>query len=185
MKHTLVATVLALSTAFALAADVNVPSPPALMPIASLDVARYMGTWYELAKFPNWFQKKCVSETRAHYSTQADGTVQVVNRCRTASGDLSEAVGLARQIGEKNSPKLQVRFAPAWLSFIPAVWGDYWVIDLDPQYQLVAVSEPTRKYLWILSRVPKADPVAYELLLGRLARMGFDLDRLEKSRQKD
>ena len=98
---------------------------------------------------------------------------------------MTQAVGVARQIGEKNSPKLQVRFAPAWLSFISAVWGDYWVIDIDPAYQLVAVSEPKRKYLWILSRVSKADPAAYEALLGRLTRMGFDLNRLEVSKQGD
>ncbi|MGB2882430.1 MAG: lipocalin family protein, partial [Rhodoferax sp.] len=115
-----------------------------MTPISSLDVARYMGNWYELAKFPNRFQKQCVSDTRAQYNAQPDGTVQVINRCRQANGEMTQAVGVARQIGEKNSPKLQVRFAPAWLSFIPAVWGDYWVIDIDPAYQLVAVSEPKR-----------------------------------------
>ncbi|WP_413859365.1 lipocalin family protein [Candidatus Aalborgicola defluviihabitans] len=156
-----------------------------MTPISSLDVARYMGNWYELAKFPNRFQKQCVSDTRAQYNAQPDGTVQVINRCRQANGEMTQAVGVARQIGEKNSPKLQVRFAPAWLSFIPAVWGDYWVIDIDPAYQLVAVSEPKREYLWILSRVSKADPAAYEALLGRLTRMGFDLNRLEVSKQGD
>lgn len=185
MKYTLAATALALSVTFSHAADVSAPSPPVLTPIASLDVARYMGDWYELAKFPNRFQKQCVSDTRAQYNAQPDGTVQVINRCRQANGEMTQAVGAARQIGEKNSPKLQVRFAPAWLSFISAVWGDYWVIDIDPAYQLVAVSEPKREYLWILSRVSKADPAAYEALLGRLTRMGFDLNRLEVSKQGD
>ena len=137
---------------------------------------------------PVWrqpFQKQCVSDTRAQYNAQPDGTVQVFNRCRQANGEMTQAVGVARQIGEKNSPTLQVRFAPAWLSFISAVWGDYWVIDIDPAYQLVAVSEPKREYLWILSRVSKADPAAYEALLGRLTRMGFDLNRLEVSKQGD
>lgn len=185
MKYTLAAIALALSVTFSHAADVATPSPPVLTPISSLDVARYMGNWYELAKFPNRFQKQCVSDTRAQYNAQPDGTVQVINRCRQANGEMTQAVGAARQIGEKNSPKLQVRFAPAWLSFIPAVWGDYWVIDIDPAYQLVAVSEPKREYLWILSRVSKADPAAYEALLGRLTRMGFDLNRLEVSKQGD
>ena len=185
MKYTLAATALALSASFSHAADVATPSPPVLTPIASLDVARYMGDWYELAKFPNRFQKQCASDTRAQYNAQPDGTVQVINRCRQANGEMTQAVGAARQIGEKNSPTLQVRFAPAWLSFISAVWGDYWVIDIDPAYQLVAVSEPKREYLWILSRVSKADPAAYEALLGRLARMGFDLNRLEVSKQGD
>ena len=75
--------------------------------------------------------------------------------------------------------------APAWLSFIPAVWGDYWVIDLDPGYQWVAVSEPRLEYLWVLSRTPKMDPVAYKDLLARLAQKGFDLQKLEPTRQDD
>ena len=86
-------------------------------------------------------------------------------------------------IGDKNSPKLEVRFAPAWLSFIPAVWGDYWVIDLDSDYQLVAVSEPKRQYLWVLSRTSKMNIAAYEALLSRLATEGFDIKRLEQTTQ--
>ena len=157
---------------------------PALQTIASLDVPRYMGTWYEIAKYPNSFQKKCVRNTRADYQIQPDGTVQVRNRCVTADGQTTEALGAARQVGPANSPKLQVRFAPAWLSFLPMVWGDYWVIDLDPQYQLVAVSEPQREYLWVLSRTPQVDPAVYQALLARLARQGFDLKRLEPSPQE-
>ena len=154
-----------------------------LQTIAALDVPRYMGTWYEIARYPNWFQKKCVGDTRADYSLQADGRVQVINRCREASGELSEAVGMARQIGAADSPKLEVRFAPAWLSFLPMVWGDYWVIDLDPDYRLVAVSEPSREYLWVLSRTPAVDAQAYEALLARLAARGFDPGKLERTTQ--
>lgn len=155
-----------------------------LQPIATLDVPRYMGTWYEIAKYPNWFQKKCVSDTRADYSLQADGRVQVINRCREASGQMSEAVGMARQIGAADSAQLEVRFAPAWLSFLPMVWGDYWVIDLDPEYKLVAVSEPGREYLWVLSRTPVVDDQAYEALTVRLAARGFDLGKLERTKQQ-
>ena len=138
--------------------------PTALQPIALLDVPRYMGTWYEIAKYPNSFQKKCVRNTRADYQAQPDGSVQVLNRCVTADGQTTEALGAARQVGSANAPKLQVRFAPAWLSFLPMVWGDYWVIDLDPQYQLVAVSEPKREYLWVLSRSPKVESARARLL---------------------
>lgn len=157
---------------------------PALQTIASLDLPRYMGTWYEIAKYPNSFQKKCARNTRADYQPQPDGTVQVLNRCVMADGQTSEAVGAARQVGPADSPKLQVRFAPAWLSFLPQVWGNYWVIDLDPQYQLVAVSEPQREYLWVLSRTPQVEPAAYQALLTRLAQQGFDLKRLEPSPQE-
>jgi apolipoprotein D and lipocalin family protein len=110
--------------------------------------------------------------------------VQVLNRCVTADGQTTEALGAARQVGSANSPKLQVRFAPAWLSFLPMVWGDYWVIDLDPQYQLVAVSEPKREYLWVLSRSVKVESAAYQALLTRLSQQGFDLKRLELSPQE-
>jgi apolipoprotein D and lipocalin family protein len=181
---TLIAAILVLSGAFVHAAD-NPPPVPPLTTINALDVPRYMGTWYEVAKFPAWFQKKCVADTRAEYSLLPDGKVQVINLCRQENGEMKKAVGSARQIGDKTSAKLEVRFAPAWLSFIPAVWGDYWVIDLDPEYQLVAVSEPKREYLWILSRSTKVDSAAYDAVLGRLTRKGFDLQRLEKTLQQE
>ena len=109
----------------------------------------------------------------------ADGRVTVVNRCRQADGSINEAVGVARQLGPATSAKLQVRFAPAWLSVLPFVWGDYWVVDLDEAYQLVAVSETKREYLWILSRTPQVPSAQYEALLARLAQKGFDLQKLE------
>lgn len=150
-----------------------------LATIPSLDVPRYMGRWYEIAKYPNRFQKKCVGDTTAEYALQQDGNLQVINRCRMEDGQFDEAIGAARQIGDRSSPKLEVRFAPAWLSFIPAVWGDYWVIDLDTDYQLVAVSEPEREYLWILSRDPEVSRDVYERLLQRLRGKGFDTHELE------
>ena len=147
--------------------------------IASLDVPKYLGTWYEIAKFPNWFQKKCVGNTKAVYSMRADSNLKVLNSCKNADGVVSEAEGTARQIGAQDSPKLEVRFAPAWLSFLPMVWGDYWVIDLDPQYQVAAVSDPKREYLWVLSRTPQLDKKVYEDLLQRLQAQQFDVRKLE------
>lgn len=158
-------------------------SPAPVEPIAALDVPRYMGTWYEIARYPNWFQKKCAGDSRADYSLLESGEVRVVNRCREADGKVAEAVGLARQLGAADSPRLKVRFAPAWLSFLPMVWGDYWVLDLDPDYRLVAVGEPSREYLWILSRTPTVDARAYSELLERLAARGFDVDRLVRGEQ--
>jgi apolipoprotein D and lipocalin family protein len=145
--------------------------------IASLDLPRYMGRWYEIAKFPNRFQKQCVANTTAEYSMDA-GAVKVVNRCQLANGTEQEAVGAARQLGAANSAKLEVRFAPAWLSFVPQVWGSYWVIDLDASYQLAAVSEPSREYLWILSRSPKVDAARYAELLSRLQEKGLNIKQL-------
>jgi apolipoprotein D and lipocalin family protein len=152
-----------------------------LTPIATLDVARYMGTWHEVARYPNTFQRRCVADTSARYTLQSSGRVEVLNRCRNADGEMIEALGEARQQGAADSPRLKVRFAPAWLSWLPLVWGDYWVVDLDAAYSLVAVSEPGRDYLWVLSRTPQLDTAAYEALLDRLAAQGFDLKRLERS----
>lgn len=161
----------------------NSQSDDPVKTIATLDVPRYMGTWYEIAKFPNWFQKKCVSNTRAVYSIRPDGNLKVLNSCNTADGSISEAEGTARQIGAKDSPKLEVRFAPAWLSFLPMVWGDYWIIDLDPEYQIAVVSDPRREYLWILSRSPRLDKKVYDALLQRLQASQFDVKKLEPTLQ--
>ena len=150
----------------------------AVKTIPSIDVARYLGTWYEIAKFPNWFQRKCLSGTNANYQLKEDGNVRVTNRCKVEGGEMAQAIGTARQIGGATSPKLEVRFAPDWLAILPFVWGDYWVIDLDPQYQLAAVSDPRREYLWILSRTPKVNQKSYDDLLQRLVAQQFDLTQL-------
>ena len=173
---------LALVSPFAASAQTSAPPEP-LQTIERLDVARYLGTWYEIAKYPNRFQRQCVADTQAQYRLRDDGQLDVINRCRQANGETAEAVGRARQDGPADSPRLPVRFAPAWLSWLPMVWGNYWVIDLDTGYQLAAVSEPKREYLWILSRTPTVDAAAYQALLGRLRAKGFDLSKLERTAQ--
>jgi apolipoprotein D and lipocalin family protein len=86
-------------------------------------------------------------------------------------------------MGAKNSPTLKVRFAPEWLSFLDAVWGNYWVVDIDPAYQLVAVGEPSREFLWVLSRTPTVPAPEYRALLRRLEAQGFDVSKLESTPQ--
>jgi apolipoprotein D and lipocalin family protein len=185
MKPAVIAT---LCFALGLNADATAAAPAEgvkpLATIASLDVARYMGTWYEIAKFDNRFQKQCAGFTTATYLAMPEGTVQVTNRCRLASGETEMAIGAARQVGDAHSPKLKVRFAPAFLSFIPMVWGDYWIVDLDPNYQLVAVSEAKREYLWILSRTPKVEKATYDALVARLAAQGLDVSKLVPTKQQ-
>jgi apolipoprotein D and lipocalin family protein len=149
-----------------------------LQPIAKLDLPRYMGAWYELGRYPNRFQRQCVGGTSATYSVQPDASVRVTNRCRNASGGIDEAVGQARRTGEPDGATLQVRFAPAWLSWLPFVWGTYWVVDLDPNYQLAIVSEPSREYLWVLSRTPQITPAAWTAVNQRLSQLGFDPQRV-------
>ena len=156
---------------------------PPLQAIARLDVPRYMGRWYEVARFPNRFQKQCTGQTQAQYRLLPDARVEVLNRCRLADGGVQQALGLARPVDGVSTAQLQVRFAPDWLSWLPWVWGDYWVVDLDEDYTLAAVSEPSREYLWVLSRTPQVEPARYAALLKRLSAMGLDVGRLQKTEQ--
>lgn len=160
-------------------------APADLATVPTLDTARYLGTWYEIAKYPNFFQRKCLANTVANYTAQPDGTIKVDNRCTQEGNKVVSAVGAARQPAGAGSPKLEVRFAPSWLSVLPFVWANYWVIDLDPDYTLAAVSEPNMEYLWILSRTSKVDPDAYAALLQRLAAQGFDTSKLIVTKQAD
>lgn len=158
-------------------------STAALTAIETLDVQRYLGTWHEIARYPNWFQRKCVGQVTADYALDSDGSLKVLNRCRQANDEFDEAKGTALQQGGTTSARLKVSFAPAWLSFIPFLWGDYWVIDIDADYQLAAVSEPGRDYLWVLSRTQSVDAQRYQALLERLAAKGFDIPKIELTPQ--
>ena len=180
LPGTALAVPLLVALAVPLAAAAQAPPAP-LVPVASVDLERYMGRWHELARFPNSFQSKCTGPATADYALQPGGRVQVINRCPQAGGKVDEAVGEARRVGVAGSPKLEVRFAPAWLSWLPMVWGNYWVIDLDPAYQLAVVSEPTREYLWVLSRQPQIDAATWAALTLRLQEKGFDLSRLQRA----
>jgi len=152
--------------------------------VQSLDLARYAGTWYEIARFPNRFQKKCAGEVTATYTLLEDGAVRVVNRCRTEEGTWSEVEGRARRAQDNGPPaKLEVRFAPAFLSFLPFVWGDYWVIDLAPDYSFAVVGEPGREYLWILSRTPVMPEETFAAILKRLEAQHYDVTKLVRTRQ--
>lgn len=152
--------------------------------VPELDLNRYAGVWYEIARFPNRFQKMCVQDVTATYESLGDGTIRVVNACTNAEGVRKTAEGVAR-IAASGGPssKLEVRFAPAFLSFLPFVWGDYWVIDLGPDYSYSVVGNPDRDYLWILSRSPKMENSDYEQILDRLKKQGYDTSRLVKTTQ--
>ena len=157
---------------------------PPLTVVPDVDLQRYMGTWYEIARLPFSYQKQCVSDVTATYSLLDDGRVKVVNRCRKENGEISEAEGVARRASE-NEPttKLKVRFAPAFLSFLPFVWGDYWIIALAPDYSYVAVGEPEREFLWILSRTPRMDEATFNDIVDRVKRNGYDVTGLIRTTQ--
>jgi apolipoprotein D and lipocalin family protein len=136
--------------------------------VPSVDLARYAGRWYEVARLPNEFQKKCAGDVSADYIIRPDGKVDVVNQCRQEDGTISVARGVARSADPETNAKLEVRFAPAFLAWLPVVWGNYWVIGLDENYRWAVVGEPTRKYGWILSRTPEIAAVDWNAAVAVL-----------------
>jgi apolipoprotein D and lipocalin family protein len=164
---------------FALSATVMASEQTPVTAVPEVDLDRYCGTWYEIARLPNKFQKMCAGNTTAEYIRQPDGNITVINRCRTADGDLKEAEGIAKKADKNGSnAKLKVRFAPSWIGWLPFVWGKYWIIDLAPDYSYAAVGDPSRKYLWILSRTPHMKADVYDGIVKRVKAMGFDTDAL-------
>jgi apolipoprotein D and lipocalin family protein len=165
-----------------LCARAQEPSMKPVEVVPDVDLNRYMGTWYEIARLPNSFQEKCVSDVTATYRLLDDGDVEVVNRCRSGSGEFTEAKGRARKAtADGPNSKLEVRFAPAWLSFLPFVWGDYWIIVLAQDYSYVAIGGPDRKYLWILARTSSMDEATLQQVLAKVSEQGYDLSRLQKT----
>ena len=179
MRILIIAILLMLSTGTAFAVE-----KPAVTAVYSVDLSRYSGVWYEIARLPNWFQRKCDCNTTAEYILQADGKIKVINRCLKADSSQISAEGIARK-QDKGGPnsKLKVRFAPSWIGWVPFVWGTYWILDLAPDYSYAAVGDPSHKYLWILSRSPQLDSVVYDSIVGRMRNMGFDTERLIFTRQ--
>jgi len=145
--------------------------------VPSVDLDRYLGDWFEIARFPNRFQRQCVGDVRATYARRPDGRLDVVNRCKTADGD-TEARGVARVVDQQTRAKLKVRFAPAWLSWLPVVWGDYWIVGLAPDYSWAVVGDPGREYLWILARSAHLDDDAAAAARAVARENGFNVERL-------
>jgi apolipoprotein D and lipocalin family protein len=151
-------------------------SLPPLQTVNRVDLNRYIGKWYEIARYPNRFEKDCVSDVAAQYSLRDDGKITVVNSCRKQSGEVKESKGTAKVVEKNTNAKLKVTF------FWP-FYGDYWVIGLDSEYRYAVISEPDRKYLWILSRTPHLTPELYEQALEIVRKQGLDPSRLVKPLQ--
>lgn len=144
--------------------------------VQSVDLTRYAGRWYEIARLPNSFQKKCTDTVTADYAIRADGKIEVINRCRKASGEYATAKGKAKIVDKKTNAKLKVTF------FWP-FYGDYWILDLGPNYEYAVVGEPDRKYLWILSRSPRMDEALFQQLLEKMAAKGFNTEMMIRTSQ--
>lgn len=139
--------------------------------VGAVDLSRYAGRWYEIARLPNRFEKKCADSVTATYTLRSDGKVEVVNRCRKANGEYTTARGKAKIVDKKMNAKLKVTF------FWP-FYGDYWILDLGPNYEYAVVGAPNRDYLWILSRTPQLDEQLYQRLLRKMATRGFATDQM-------
>lgn len=151
---------------------------------ADVDLNKYAGTWYEQARLPNRFQQDCVSDVRADYKINPDNTISVTNQCRGKDGSTKEAQGVGKLSSSAEPPNpaiLKIRFAPEWMSWLPMVWGDYWIIKLQGDYQYSLVGTPDRKYLWVLSRKQEADDSSVDALLDYAGSLGFPVDQVKRA----
>ena len=147
-----------------------------LQTVSSVDLNRYMGDWYEIARTPNRYQSHCVSDTSAHYELMPDGRVSIRNECRTSKGKTEIAHGKGSIEDKDSKAKLRV-------SFFWPFSGDYWIIDLDKDYRYAVVGEPDRKNLWVLSRTPSLDQRTYDAILKRIQAQGYEISRVQKTTQ--
>ena len=154
-----------------------------LATVNKVDLQRYAGTWHEIARLPQWFQRGCYDST-ATYSLNDDGTVKVINRCQREGEQTSEAEGTARVVPGSDNAKLKVRF-DNWVSrLIPTITeGNYWIIALDKDYQTVVIGEPSREYLWILARQSELPEDQYQALVQVAQEKGFPVEELQRNRQ--
>jgi apolipoprotein D and lipocalin family protein len=164
-------------------APIEGQKPGPVRTVDTVDLDRYIGDWFEIARFANRFQRTCVGDVQARYARRYDRHIDVINRCRTADGGLIEAHGIARVVDPRTSAKLKVRFAPAMLSFLPWVWGDYWIVGLASDFSWAVVGSPDRKYLWILARTPSLNTARFASAVADAQANGFDVERLMKTAQ--
>ena len=149
-----------------------------LSTVSNVDLAKYAGKWYEIASFPQWFQKGCTCTT-AEYTPTDKGYIIVENRCNKDSinGKQSYIKGKAFVVEGSGNAKLNVQF------FWPFK-GKYWVIDLADDYSYAVIGHPNRKYLWILSRTPVMDEGIYKQIIARIKQNGFDITKIERTKNK-
>ncbi len=144
--------------------------------VAHVDLGRYVGKWYEIARYPNRFEKECARDVTAEYATLPNGKISVVNTCLKSDGKAKQSKGSAVVVDKASNAKLSVTF------FWPFS-GKYWILDLGPQYEYAVVGEPSRRYLWILSRSKSMPEEQYREITSRLAAKGYDADKLAKTTQ--
>ncbi len=140
--------------------------------VDSVDLNKYAGLWYEIAKIPNSFQSKCDHNTTAEYKLRDDGKIDVINKCIEKDGSVNVANGIAKVVDSKTNSKLEVSFVR--ILGISLFWGDYWIIGLDKDYKYAVIGTPTRKYGWILSRTPKLSESNLDTIFKLLLQQGYN-----------
>lgn len=153
-----------------------------LATVPQLDLQRYLGTWYEIARKPMRHEDATAQDITATYSMNEDGSVKVLNACINAEGEVEEVEGAATPVDATNA-KLEVTFLPKGLRWIPFTKGDYWVMRVDPQYNLALVGDPERKYLWLLARQPTLEAGVRDEWLAFARAQGYDVDDIILPRQ--
>ncbi len=150
-----------------------------LLPAPYVDLARYAGTWYEVARLPERFEKACAGQPSAHYTPRAGGGLRIMNRCLGADGRERTVQGVGRTVKGGGGARLRVTFAPSWLRWLPIAWGDYWILYVDDRYNEAIVGNPSRSSLWLLSRQPQLIGGRLEALVGMARDKGFAVERLQ------
>ena len=151
--------------------------------VEKVELDKYLGVWYEVARKPMYFQNKCDRDVSAIYTLNENGNIGVDNRCYTKDGQLNESVGEAFIQNAPFNTKLKVSFLPESVRWLPVGRGDYWVLKIDDAYQTVLVGEPRRRYLWVLSRSAQPDQAVVKEYLDYAQSIGYDIGDVIHTKQ--
>lgn len=144
----------------------------------AVDLERYCGTWYEIARLPEKYEKDCASDVTATYELTIDGGLRIVNRCRRRDGSVKRAIGRAEVVDPDTNAKLRVTFAPQLLDPLPFVWSDYYIMDVASDYSMAVVGTPDRAHLWLLARQPAVGEEVRSAFIAKALGQGFDTSQL-------
>ena len=151
--------------------------------VEKVELDKYLGVWYEVARKPMYFQNKCDRDVSATYTLNENGNIAVDNRCYAQDGKLNQSSGEAFVQNAPFNSKLKVSFLPESIRWLPVGRGDYWILKIADDYQTVLVGEPKRKYMWVLSRSAQPDPAVVKEYLDYAQSVGFDLSDIIHTKQ--
>ena len=170
-------------------AEGNSNAFPKVTPVEHIDLNRYTGKWYEIARLPMFFQRNCASDVTAAYSVEPTKSgdlakIKVDNQCRKSHGEIIGSIGQAQPVSISNS-QLQVTFLPKFLRWLPIGKAPYWILKIDESYTTALVGNPEHKYLWLLSRTPQISDATYQSYIHEAQKQGFDTSKLIRTIQNN